>query len=112
MFNQAWHDLWLTLFVVLILIGIFSSQGLVAGFGAMGLLVAGVSWLWNRVSLEEVSYSRSFSQRRAFIDEEFSMSVTLVNRKPVPLGKVQIHDEVPDAFTVREASVPSWRPTR
>ncbi len=105
MFNQAWHDLWLTLFVVLILIGVFSSQGLVAGFGAMGLLVAGVSWLWNRVSLEEVSYTRTFSQRRAFIDEEFSMSITLANRKPVPLGKIQIHDEVPDAFTVRDASV-------
>ncbi len=105
MFKQAWQDLWLTLFVILILIGIFSSQGLVAAFGAMGLLVAGVSWLWNRVSLEEVSYSRSFTQRRAFIDEEFSMSVTLANRKPVPLGRVEIHDEVPDAFTVREASV-------
>ena len=52
MFNQAWHDLWLTLFVILILIGIFASQGLIVGFGAMGLLVAGVSWLWNRVSLE------------------------------------------------------------
>ena len=105
MFNQAWHDLWLTLFVILILVGIFASQGLVVGFGVMGLLVAGVSLLWNRVSLEKVSYTRSFSQNRAFIDEQFSMSITLANRKPVPLGRIEIHDEVPDAFTVWEASV-------
>ena len=89
MFNQAWQDLWLTLFVILVLIGIFASQGLVIGFGVIGLLVVGVSWLWNRVSLEEVSYRRDLSQRRAFIGEEFSMSVTLVNSKPVPLGRIR-----------------------
>ena len=52
------------------LLGIFAAQGLVIGFGVMGLLVAGLSWLWNRVSLEEVSYERKLSQQRVFIDEE------------------------------------------
>ena len=103
MFNQAWHDLWLTLFVILVLIGVFAGHGLVIGFGVIGLLVVGVSWLWNRVSLEEVSYRRDLSERRAFIGEEFSMSVTLVNGKPVPLARIEVHDEVPDVFTIGEA---------
>ena len=105
MFNQAWQDLWLTLFVILVLIGIFAGQGLVIGFGVIGLLVAGVSWLWNRVSLEEVSYRRDLSERRAFIGEEFSMSVTLVNNKPVPLGRIVVHDEVPDTFTIDDGHI-------
>ena len=115
MFNQAWQDLWLTLFVILVLIGVFAGQGLVIGFGVMGLLVVGVSWLWNRVSLEEVSYRRDLSQRRAFIGEEFSMSVTLVNSKPVPLGRIEVHDEVPDAFSIptqEELAAAQWDAVR
>lgn len=55
MFDQFWHDIWITLFVVLIIIGIFAGQGLVIGLGMMGLLVAGISWMWSRLSLEEVT---------------------------------------------------------
>ena len=36
MFNQFWHDIWITLFVILIIIGIFAGQGLVIGLGMNG----------------------------------------------------------------------------
>ena len=54
MFRRLWHDLWVTLFVLLILVGLFSSKGLIIGMGAMGLLVAALSWVWNRLSLEDL----------------------------------------------------------
>ena len=105
MFNQLWHDLWILVFVILILIGLFAGQGLVIGFSAMGLLVAGISWMWNKLSLQEVTYERELSQQRVFIGEEASMTITLTNRKPIPLGKVRAEDEMPRAVTIAEADV-------
>ena len=100
------------------------GEGPVIGFGVMGLLVAGIAWLWNRVSLDELSYERRLSQQRAFIGEEVGLTVTLTNKKPVPLGRVEVEDEVPDALVLRDAPVitsvlprtcairPRWHGTR
>ncbi|MCH7801838.1 MAG: DUF58 domain-containing protein [Chloroflexi bacterium] len=107
MFNQFWHDMWIILFVILIIIGIFSGQGLVIGFGAMGLLVAGISWVWNRLSLEEVTYERKIAHPRVFMGEETTMSISVTNRKPVPLGRLEIEDELPDEIQVSEADISS-----
>ncbi|MAF51751.1 MAG: hypothetical protein CL694_01840 [Chloroflexi bacterium] len=111
MFNQFWHDIWILLFVVLIIIGVFAGQGLVIGFGVMGLLVAGISWVWNRLSLEEVSYARKISQPRVFIGEETMLAVSVTNRKPLPIGRLEITDEVPEELTVADADIsPSANP--
>ena len=95
MFNRLWQDLWIGLFIVLIVIGVFTGHGLVIGFGVMGLVIAGVSWLWSRVSLEDVSYERTLSHNRVFMGEEVSMSVSLTNRKPLPLARLEIQDDFP-----------------
>ena len=105
MLNQFWHDLWILLFIILIIIGVFTGHGLVIGFGSMGLLVAGISWMWNRLALEEVFYERRLSQRRVFIGEEVKLSISLTNRKPIPLGKVSVEDEIPLSVTVSEADI-------
>ena len=96
-------DLWIVLFVVLIVIGIFAGQGLVIGLGMMGLLLTGISWLWSRVSLEQVTYERRLSQSRALIGDEVSMTVIITNRKPVPLGKLAVDDEIPKALEIAGA---------
>jgi uncharacterized protein (DUF58 family) len=73
----------------------------------MGLLVAGISWLWNKVSLEEVTYERTISQPRVFIGEETTMSISVINRKPVPLGRLEIWDELPEDVQVVDADITS-----
>ena len=40
-------------------------------------------------------------QRRVFIGEETTLTVSLVNRKPVPLGRLDIEDETPDEIEIR-----------
>ena len=100
MLAQLWQELWTGLFVVLILIGVFSGQSIVIGFGAMGLLMTGVSWLWARVSLDHVTYERILPKRRVFIGESAPMRVVLTNRKPVPLAWVRTEDDIPDGVTV------------
>ena len=103
MFNKVWHDIWIVMFVVLIIVGIVAGQGLVIGLGVMGLIVAGVSWVWNRLSLEEVHYERKIEQPRVFIDEDTHMTISVLNRKPLPLGKLSVVDEIPDEVEVEDA---------
>ena len=105
MFNAFWHDVWIALFVLLIVIGVFGGQGLVVGLGVMGLAVAGIAWLWNKLSLENVSYERKVSESRVFIGEETTLSIIVTNRKPVPLSKLQIEDEIPDPIQFADADV-------
>ena len=85
MLGRFWHDLWSTLFIVLIFIGIFSGTGVVIAFASMGLLVTGIGRLWNRLSLEGVSYERRLSRQRVFPGEEVSMALVVTNGKPVPM---------------------------
>ena len=111
MFDQFWHDIWIILFVLLIIIGVFAGQGLVIGLGAMGLVVAGISWVWNKLSLEEVAYTRKISQSRVFIGEDTTLAITVTNRKPLPLGRLEITDEVPEELLVADAEIsPSANP--
>ena len=111
MFNRFWHDIWILMFTLLIFVGIFSEQALVIGLGVMGLLVALVSWLWNRLSLEEVHYEREIEQTRVFRGEETKLTISLTNRKPVPLGKLNMEDEYPEEIEIVGAeATPSSNP--
>ena len=91
------------MFAILILIGVFAGQGIIVGLGVMGLIVAGASWLWNRLSLEEVRYEREIAQSRVFMGEETTLSVSLTNRKPIPIGRVDIEDEFPEEIEIEGA---------
>lgn len=103
MFDRFWHDIWILMFAALILIGVFAGQGIIVGMGVMGLIVAGASWLWNRLSLEEVRYERKVAQSRVFMGEKTTLSVSVVNRKPVPIGRVDIEDEFPEEIEIEDA---------
>ncbi len=105
MFNRFWHDIWIPLFVLLIIIGVISGHGLVIGLGVMGLLVASTSWLWNRLALEDVHYSRTVEQERVFMGEETKLTVSLTNRKPLPIGRIDVEDEFPEEIEFTDAEI-------
>ena len=109
MFNRFWQDIWTLMFVLLIVIGVIAGQGLVIGLGAMGLLVGGVSWLWNRLALEEVQYERVVEQTRIFLGEQTKLTISVVNRKPLPIARLDIEDDFPEEieFTDSEVAVSS-----
>ncbi len=103
--GHFWHDVWTIFFVVIIVAGVLMSQGLVIAFGVMGLAAGLISLAWNRLSLEEVYYTRELPQRRVFIGEEIAMRVALTNKKPVPLAWIHVEDEVPAALQVVEGDI-------
>ena len=105
MFRKFWHDFWIVLFIVLVFIGIFSGKGMVIGLASMGLFVAGIAWLWNKLALEELDYIRVIPQNRVFRGEKVHLSIEISNRKPIPLPRLDIDDDIPDSLKIEGADV-------
>lgn len=78
------------------------------------LLVAGVSYVWQRYCLSGLSYERSLGQTRAFFGERIPLTIEVSNRKPLPLAWVEVDDTIPGgALSVEPAHVaPSHMPGR
>ncbi len=78
------------------------------------LLIATVSYVWERYCLSGLSYTRALGQERAFFGERVPLTVQIVNEKPLPLAWVEIEDTVPGgALTLEPAHVsPSHIPGR
>ena len=85
-----WHDFWIGFFAIVIAIGFFMGQGVVIAFGAMGVVSGAVSLAWNRLSLDDVTYERDLPHRRVFLGEEIDVTVSLMNRKPLPLPWIRV----------------------
>ena len=99
MFGAAWT----VLFVLLILIGLLTIHPVVIALGAMGLAVEGVSWLWNRLSLERLTYQRSLGSNHLFMGDETVLTITIRNSKPVPLTRLDVEDSIPVEIEVIDA---------
>ena len=103
--GHFWHDIWIAFFIIIVAVGIFMGQGLVIAFGVMGIAAGAISLIWNRLSLEDVTYERDLSERRVFLNEEVTMTLALTNRKPIPLAWINVEDEVPDDLHVIRGDV-------
>ena len=86
--------------VVLAIVGFFTGQALVVGFAGMALLTSGIAWAWNKLSLVDLSYTRELSESRVFAGEPVTLTLTVTNRKPIPLPRVRIEDELPEELRV------------
>jgi uncharacterized protein (DUF58 family) len=82
--------------------------------GVILLLVATVSFIWERYCLLGLSYRRELGQVRAMFGEEVSLTLEIVNDKPLPLAWLEIEDTVPGTgLTLAPAHVgPSHIPGR
>ena len=67
MVKKVWNDCWVLIIIALVIIGIFSGQGLILGLSVMSLVVVFVAWLWNKVSLENVEYIRVIPQKQSIL---------------------------------------------
>src|SRR6266850_5911244 len=78
------------------------------------LLVAAASRVWERYCLVGLGYRRSLGQTRAFFGEQISLTVEIVNAKPLPLAWLEVEDTVPGpGLTLMPAHVgPSHIPGR
>ncbi len=94
MFNQAW----LAFAFVMILIGsVIRSPALIL-LAVMLLTIIPVAWVWNRVSLWRVSYTRALNEHRVFVGETLELSIRIGNRKMLPLAWIAATDRFPEAL--------------
>ena len=101
------HDTWIVLLIGVTIFGIITSRGLVISFGCIGVIVAFISLVWNKISLQNLNYYRTLSTKRAFVGETIDINLTVENKKPLPLPKVFISDELPSGLKL-EKSQPSF----
>jgi uncharacterized protein (DUF58 family) len=105
-FRQAW----VTIAVLVTLVGIGTREPVVAAVGILVLLTGGLARTWNRFALERLEYRRTLSGRRAFAGETLAVTFSLTNRKALPLPWVEIQDNVPEAMPAEGVHVApsSW----
>jgi uncharacterized protein (DUF58 family) len=93
---------WGQLILLFLLFGfLLRHEGLLALAGML-LVVIGVSWLWSRFSLLNVSYTRKLHYFRGFPGEEIECQLEVANQKTLPLGWLEITDKWPWGIDVNE----------
>ncbi|NQU96305.1 MAG: DUF58 domain-containing protein [Chloroflexi bacterium] len=85
--------------------GAVASQPFVAGLAGLAAAVMTVSYLWARLSLEDVRYQRAVSADRAFVGDEIELTLSIDNRKPLPLSWLRVQDHVPFGLEVLDEPV-------
>lgn len=84
----------------LLLAALWLRSGLLLLAAGLVALVAGVVALWRRFGLSRLTYERHFQQNRCFPGEPVTLTVTVTNRKVLPLTYLVVEESVPVALEV------------
>ena len=71
--TNLWLEVLFVAFLAVLISGIFGSNGGVIAFGIMGITAGILSYLFSRVALNQVFYSKKFSGNRFFVGEIVDM---------------------------------------
>jgi len=102
--DTQFSDAWIILGVLLSIIGVAGNNGFFTAAGVALWIFAGLSWLWNRLSLTGLYYEREMSEVRAFEGESIALTLRVRNQKLLPLTWLNIQDIFPPELSVREAT--------
>jgi uncharacterized protein (DUF58 family) len=103
--ETQFSEAWVTLGLLLIIAGLMARLGGLVVIGGLLLLVAGAGWLWDLLALQGVEYRRTFGEQRAFVGETIDLTLTVSNRKPLPVSWLRINDRVAMALPIEGVAV-------
>lgn len=96
--NSIFSDAWMPLAALIIIVGLVANRNSAIIAVGVGLIViALVSRWWKGIALLGVTYERKFDRDHVFPGEPVTMTITITNRKPVPLTWLQFRDQSPVA---------------
>lgn len=91
---------WYILVLFLFMLSIISQEALIFLAGLFTLLLAVVPDLWYRSALRHLVVRQHVSQPRLFFGEEVTLSVTIENRKWLPLPWLMVEDKITPPLAV------------
>ena len=98
-FGEAWN----TLIVVFIVVGLITRQDGLVLLGVLQFTVTVIARVSNHYVLHRVIYQRSTNPRRAFIGETVEITLSVENRKLLPVGWIRLVDDWPEELSVEES---------
>ena len=91
--------------------GLLADSPVLLALAVLLFGTGGVSRLWARLALEEVTYGRVLEQSRAFVGESIGLRLHLRNAKVVPVPWIEVREQVPRDLPVEGArATPSGIP--
>ena len=85
--------------VVIIIAALLFHQPLLMVTGLLILLIAATTDIWAKYCLQDLDYTRQFSEQRVLFGEEVTLSLSVENAKLLPLPWLETEDTVPSALT-------------
>lgn len=92
------NRLWLGIAAMTLVVGVATGRQALSLLGLLVLVSAGAGWLWNRSALNGVEYERSLSADRALPGDIVMLTISVTNRKVLPVPWLNLDDEFPDAL--------------
>ena len=88
----------LILLTALLAVSVWFDQAPLARLTGLVLAAGLTARAWSRLSLKGVAYERRLDHNRAFPGDEITLTLTLANRKPLPLARIEAADLVPETL--------------
>jgi uncharacterized protein (DUF58 family) len=98
--DTQFSEAWLMLGVLLTGAGLIFRLGFLLSAALILFVVAGVTWVWNELSLFGLHYERRLSETRAFMGETIELTLEVWNRKFIPLTWLDVIDFAPASLPV------------
>ncbi len=95
---------WFAIAGVILLVGAATDRGGLAIIGLLGLLSAGLAWGWARLALNGVTVSARFDRDHAIPGDIVELTVTVVNRKLLPVPWAALEVDLPPGLLPVEPS--------
>ncbi|MDQ4075239.1 MAG: DUF58 domain-containing protein [Chloroflexota bacterium] len=96
------RDRWVVVVLITTVLGFATGQGALLFMAALVATIVPVSQLWNRWSLRNLVYTRTFDESRVFVGETIGVTLELANEKVLPLFWVQVDDRFPQTMPPNE----------
>lgn len=91
-----------------LLAGLVTQTMSIALIGGLVLATIGVSRLWNETTLAEIEFRRELDMDRALPGDHVNLSLTVINRKPLPAASLRIDEHVSEwTYPVNQRSTMS-----
>ena len=91
-------ELFMLLMVAVVVVGAATGSVLTITLGTTAFVITAGGVLWSKLSLEEVDYKPELSDTHVFPGDEVELTMTVENRKPLPVPWLQVTEFLPSGL--------------